>query len=111
MDFLCKVCDKSIIEKESKYNNYIATLKKEHHKSFYENYIIINPNLDEIDKILNDYMTIHNKKFNIFFINCEFNLVFDNNFKIHIETNYCYNIDDITKIKSYLLYWIDYYKL
>ena len=28
MDFLCKLCDKSIIENESKYNNYIATLTK-----------------------------------------------------------------------------------
>ena len=28
MDFLCKICDKPIIENESKYNNYIATLKK-----------------------------------------------------------------------------------
>ena len=66
MDFLCKVCDKSNIEKESKYNNNIATLTKEHDKSFYENYTITNPNLDEIDKILNDYITKHNKNFDIY---------------------------------------------
>ena len=111
MDFLCKVCDKSIIENESNYINYIATLKKERYKSFYENYIIINPNLDEVDKILNDCITSHNKKLNIYFINCEFNLVFDNYFKIHIENNFCFNIDNITKIKSFLIYSIDYYKL
>ena len=28
MDFLCKVCDRSIIENESEYNNYLATLRK-----------------------------------------------------------------------------------
>ena len=67
MDFLCKVCDKSIIESESKYNNYIATLKKEYDKSFYGDYIIINPNLDLIDKLLNDYITKHNRKFDIYF--------------------------------------------
>ena len=27
------------------------------------------------------------------------------------RTSYCYNYDDITKIKSYFSYWIDYYKL
>ena len=108
MDFLCKKCDKSIIENESNYINYIATLKKEHDKSFYENYIIIIPNLDEIDKLLNDYITKHNKKFDIYFINCELNLVFDNNFKIPIGTYYCYNINDIITKKSYLLYCIDY---
>ena len=91
----------------------MATLKKEHDKSFYENFSNINPNLDKIDEILNDYITEHNKKFEIYFINCEFYLVFDNIFKKHIETYYCYNIEDdiISKIKNYLLYWIDYYKL
>ena len=108
MSFLCEVCDRSITENESKYKDNIATLTKEHDKSFYENYIIINPNLDEIDKILNDYVTSHNNKLNIYFINCEFYLVIDKNFKI--ESNYCRNNDDITKIKGYLFYWIDYYK-
>ena len=84
MDFLCKVCDKSFIESGSKFNNYIATLKKEHDKSFYENYIIINPDLDESDKILNDYITSHNKKFDVYYINCKVYLVFHNNFKICI---------------------------
>ena len=77
----------------------------------YGNYIIINLNLDEIDKILNEYITKHYQKFDIFLISCEFDIAFDNDFKTHKETGYCYNIDDVTKIKSYLLHWIDYYKL
>ena len=81
MDFFCKVCDKSNFENESNYNNYIATSKIEHDQSFFENYIIINPNLVEMDKILNDCITSHIKNFNIYFINCDFNLVFDNNSK------------------------------
>ena len=44
-------------------------------------------------------------------INCEFDLVFDNNFKIHKKNSYCYNINDITEIKSYLFYWNHYHKL
>ena len=35
MDILCKVCDKDIIENESEYNNYIATLRKKDNKSIY----------------------------------------------------------------------------
>ena len=38
-------------------------------------------------------------------------MVFDNILKTHIETGYCLNIDDITKIKSLSLYWIEYYKI
>ena len=69
MDFLCKVCDKSIFENESNFLNYIATLRKEHDESFSEHYIIINPNIDEIDKILNDYITNHIKKSDMYIYN------------------------------------------
>ena len=44
MDFLSKVCEKFVIE----------------------NYTINNPNLDEIDKILNVYVNSYNKKFDIY---------------------------------------------
>ena len=38
--------------------------------------------------------------------------MFDDTFKIYIETNYCHNLyDEFTKIKSHLLYGIEYYKL
>ena len=46
----------------------MATLKKAHDKSFYENYFI--NNLDEIEKTLNDYMTSYKKEFHVYFINC-----------------------------------------
>ena len=61
---LCKACNKFVID----------------------NYTMDNPNLDEIDKRLNDYVTSYNKKFDIYAIRCQFFLVFDNNFKVHIET-------------------------
>ena len=98
MEFLCQVCDKDFIQNQSKYDHYIATLTKKYDRSIYENYIIIIPILDEVDKILKDYITSRNNKFNIYisFINCEFFLVFDNIFEIHIETIYFYKKDDIT---------------
>ena len=63
MDLLCKVCDQSIIQNESEYYEYPATLRKENDKSLYEKYNINNVDLDELDKLLNDYITTRNKKF------------------------------------------------
>ena len=69
MELLCEVCDRSIIEKKCQFDEYLTTMgKKKNDKSFYENYIINNVNLDEVDKTPNDYITSHNKKFNIYFI-------------------------------------------
>ena len=62
MELLCPICNRSIIENESEFNHYLATLRYRYDKSFYENYIINNIILDEFDKILIDYITIHNKK-------------------------------------------------
>ena len=63
MDFLCKVCDRSIIENESEYKDYPATSRKKNDDSLYQTYTINTVDLDEVDKILNDYVTTHNKKF------------------------------------------------
>ena len=86
MDFLCKVCDRSIIENESKYFEYLAALGKKNHKILYNKYTINNVNLDEVNKLINDYISTHNKSFDFYFINCEFVIEFDNNFIANIET-------------------------
>ena len=54
MDCLCRTCDQFI----------------------YDEYSINNPNLNDIDKIINNYVTSYNKKFNIYSIKCDFYLVF-----------------------------------
>ena len=64
MDCLCRTCDQFI----------------------YDKYSIKNPNLNDIDKIINIYVTSYNKKFDIYYIKCDFYLVFNDDFKIHIET-------------------------
>ena len=78
MDLLCKVCDRSIIENEDEYNKYLATSRKEIGKSLCDEYSIINNNLDEVEKIFNDFVSYNNKKFYFYFIRCEFTLQFDN---------------------------------
>ena len=103
MDILCKLCHRLIIENPSEFQEYLATLRKTDDEGLYEKYTINNINFDEVDRILNENVTIHNKKFYNHLISCEFVLEFDNNFTAKIETKYFYNIDFIN-IKRYLLY-------
>ena len=63
MDLLFKVCDRSIIENESEYHNYLATLGKKNQRSLYKKYAINNVNLDEVIKRINNYISTHNENF------------------------------------------------
>ena len=42
MEFFCELCDRSIIENETKYYEYLATFHKKDYKSLYEKYTIDN---------------------------------------------------------------------
>ena len=110
MDYLCQVCDQEIIQNECEYKNYKATVRKKDDKSIYKKYAINNVNLDEVDKILNDYVSTHNKKFDIYFIYCEFKIQFDNNSLIDIKSEYVRNIENV-KIIQCLKYSIECHKL
>ena len=85
MEYLCQTCDEFI----------------------YDEYSINNPNLNDIDKIINNYITSYNKKIDIYSIKCDFYLVFNDDFKIHIETYNYHNKDDLTRMKRELLSWIE----
>ena len=103
MDYICEVSDRLLIENPSEYNKHLTTSHKKNDNSLHIKYTIININLDEIDKTLNDYITIHNEKFNFYLINCKLVIEFDDNFIENIETEYFYNTD-IISIKRNLLY-------
>ena len=60
---------------------------KENDKCFHTKYINNNINIDEFDKIFNYYITTHNKKFDFYYIDCEFGIQFDNNYKANKEIN------------------------
>ena len=75
-------------------------------KCFYTKYIINNVKINKFDKIFNYYITTHNRKFDFYYIDCEFEILFENNYMANIEINYHYNTDFIN-IKSYLLFYID----
>ena len=66
MSYICQVCDRSLIENSLEYEHYLATSRKKNDKNLYIKYTIDNINLDELDKIVNDYITTH--KENLIFI-------------------------------------------
>ena len=109
MDYLCQICDREIIENESEYKNYIASLRKKDDKSLYKKYkyVINNINLDEVDKIFKDFVSTHNKKFDIYFIYCEFKIQFVNNSSRDLKTDYVHNTE-IDKISQCFVYCIEH---
>ena len=94
MDFLCKVCDREILENESERTLYIATLRKRYDRSLYTKHTINNVNLDEFDKILNQNISRHNKNFDLYLYILTFPLEVSNFSLQSIETNYRSNEDD-----------------
>ena len=54
MSFLCELCDRPILEKESEYKEYLSTFHKKHEKNLDKNYSNNNVNLDEFDETMNE---------------------------------------------------------
>ena len=65
MDFLCKLCDREILEDENDWRFYLATFRKTYDRCLYTKYTINNVDLDEFDKILKEYNSRHNKNFDL----------------------------------------------
>ena len=59
--------------------------------------------MDEVNKILNDYISTHNKNFYFYFINCEFVIEIDYNLQANIKVEDFYNTD-INNRNRFLLY-------
>ena len=85
---------------------HLCYLCNKNDKCLYTKYIIIIIKINEFDKIFNYYISTHNKKFDFYYIDCEFEILFENNYTANIEINYHYNTDYIN-IKSYFIFYID----
>ena len=90
---------------EIEYNNYITTLVNKNNKFKYMKDIVIKVNIINFEKIFNNYITNHNKKFDFYYINCEFEIEI-NNYLTNIEINFHHNTDYIN-IKSYLFFYTE----
>ena len=105
---LCLKCNRDIFEDKNKLYNYLATFQRENDKNICKKIIIHNIGLDNIDKILNNYINNHDKKFDTCFVKCLFNIDFDNNI-YELDTVYVYNKERY-KIIIQLLFFIDMMK-
>ena len=106
MDYHCDVCDKTI-KFPSKNNHLKSFTHIQYWKSFQLNQTVDNPYFFHIDKIFNNYITNHNKKFGFYLLKCVFKLVFLN-FTPQIK-NYFHHNTTIISLKKYLLYWIEFF--
>ena len=107
-ELLCVKCNHVFFEDKNKFYNYLSTFQKQNDKNIYKKIIIDNIDLDNIDKILNDYIKLHNKKFVIYFVKCLFNIRFDDDI-YELDTIYVHN-NEIYKIVIQLLFFIDVMK-
>ena len=89
-ELLCLKCNQDIFEDKNKLDNYLSNFQIENDKNIYKKLIIDNIDLDNIDKILNIYINNHNKKFDVYFVKCLFNISFDNVI-YELDTIYVYN--------------------
>ena len=103
MAFLCLNCDRDIIENSFKYDHLPDLGNK------IKNYTIKNIEFDEVDEIINNYITIYKKDSDIYFINCTFEIEFDKNYTRNIETNYIHK-KETEKINITFKYYINCYK-
>ena len=103
MDYICQYCDRLLIENPDEYENYLTTSRKKIDKNLYIKYTINNNSFDELDKILEDYISTHNKKFVFYLISCEPIFEIDNFFTENLKTDYYYNTD-VINIKRDLIY-------
>ena len=69
----------------------------------YIKYTFNNISFEELDKILQDYISTHNKKFVFYLNSCELIFKFDSNVTENIKTEYYYNTD-VLNIKRDLIY-------
>ena len=103
MDYISLYCDRMWTENPDEYENYLTTSRNKNDKNLYIKYTINIISFDELDKLLEEYISTHNKKFVFYLISCELINEFDNNFTENIKTDYYYNTD-VNNIKRDLIY-------
>ena len=100
-EILCQVCDYEIFNDKQELNYYLTSFPKRYDRGLYYKYTINNINLNNINKIFDYYINIHNEKFDMYFINCVIQIKFNNNIIANLEINSHYNTDYVN-IENFL---------
>ena len=100
MTFLCEYYDREILGNPFEYEDHYPDIGNKTKR-----YTNNNNKLEEVGEIKNNYITIYNKDYDIYFINCKFELENDNNFILNIEKYYIHNMES-DKINIILSWYI-----
>ena len=100
-EILCQVCDYEIFNDKQELKYYLASFNKRYDRGLYYKYTINNINLNNINKIFDYYITIHNEKFGTYFINCVIQIQFNKNIIANLEIINHYNTDYLN-MENYL---------
>ena len=86
MRYYCDICDITM-KLKSKNKHSKSIIHEELEKSFRIVYYIDNPKFFDVDDIYSEFINLHNKKYYLYYMKCNFNLVFENNFHPCIESD------------------------
>ena len=110
-DLLCENCNREIYENSDSLNDYLDNIQKEIDNNICKKIIYNNIDLCDVNKILKEYIEVHDKKYIVYYIRCIFNISFDNDNDNHdLYTTYEHK-NEIYKIDIQLQYFIDVMKL
>ena len=101
----CQVCDYEIFNDKDELYNYLVYFNKRYDRGLDYKYNINNIDLNNINKIFDYYINIHNEKFDMYFINCVIQVQFNKNIIANLEITNHYNIDYIN-IENYLTLYL-----
>ena len=108
-DLLCIKCNNEIFKNSDNLCHYLDNIQNEIYNNIYKKIVNHKIDLCNVDKILNDYIEIHNNKYNIYFVKCSFDISFDDNDINELETTFIHN-KEIYKLNIQLLFFIDMMK-
>ena len=112
-DLLCEKCHSDIFElikKEKNIFNYINIIQERINNNIFKKIVTDNIySCDDVYKKLNEYIEAHNKKYNIYLVKCEIDILFDNDNIHKLESTFEYN-GEIYKIDIQLKFFIEMMK-
>ena len=85
MDYYCHACDKTIKIK-SKTKHLQSLTHNEFEKCIRLKHTIQNPDFFDMAELFNEYITDHNKKFDLYFVKSDFKLVSNKDFTRHFQS-------------------------
>ena len=91
MKYYCSVSDKAI-KLKSKIKRFKSLTHKDYVKFIRINHTIQNPNLFDVDKLYNDYIINHVRKFDLYLVVADFKREFDKDLNAHITTDFTLKI-------------------